>query len=328
MTLPLELEPENPAVVYRDSLSRGSYWAVRHSLETIAEILGGEGADPWSFPWERLTYQHTARVRREIVERYAPATVNKMLSALRGVLKTAWRLGLMDAETYRRAVAVENVKARVQPKGRAVEQDELAELFRVCAEDPSPAGKRDASLFAVLYGAGLRRAELCGLDLADFDALDCALTVRVGKGRRDRTVYLPAEVCRRLCAWVEIREGEPGPLFNPVRSTGEVPITRLRGEAVWYILKRRMKQTGLEGITPHAFRRQYVSSLLAAGVDLLTVQELVGHADAVTTAKYDRRGEKSRREASLRVQLPTTDSLLPLSGPERTHDRRRRPPRS
>ncbi len=165
----------------------------------------------------------------------------------------------MDAETYRRAVAVENVKARVQPKGRAVEQDELAALFRVCAEDESPAGRRDAALFAVLYGAGLRRAELCGLDLADFDALDCALTVRAGKGRRDRTVYLPAEVCRHLCAWVEVREGEPGPLFNPVRSTGEVPITRLRGETVWYILKRRMKQAGLEGITPHAFRRAYVS---------------------------------------------------------------------
>ncbi len=307
MTLPLELEPENPAVVYRDSLSRGSYWAVRHSLETIAEILGGEDADPWTFPWERLTYQHTARVRRAIVERYAPATVNKMLSALRGVLKTAWRLGLMDAETYRRAAAVENVKARVQPKGRAVEPDELAELFRVCAEDESPAGRRDAALFAVLYGAGLRRAELCGLDLADFDALDCAIRVRAGKGRRDRTVYLPAAVCRHLCSWVEVREGEPGPLFCPVRSTGEVPITRLRGEAVWYILKRRMRQAGLAGITPHGFRRAFVSSLLAAGVDLLTVQELVGHADAVTTAKYDRRGDGTKRQATRALRLPAID---------------------
>ena len=104
--------------------------------------------------------------------------------------------------------------------------------------------------------------------------------------------------------WVEIREGEPGPLFNPVGSTGEVPITRLRGETVWYILKRRMTQAGLEGISPHAFRRQYVSSLLAAGVDLLTVQELVGHADAVTTAKYDRRGDRTKRQATRALRLP------------------------
>jgi hypothetical protein len=74
MTIPLELEADNPATVYRDSLSKGSYWAVRHSLETIAEILAGEDADPWTFPWEELSYAHTARVRRELVDGSAAAT--------------------------------------------------------------------------------------------------------------------------------------------------------------------------------------------------------------------------------------------------------------
>jgi site-specific recombinase XerD len=305
MTLPLDLEPDNPAVVYLESLSKGSYWAVRHSLETIAEILAGEGTDPWTFPWEELRYQHTARVRRELVQRYAPATVNKMLSALRGVLKNAWRLGLMDADTYSRAVAVENVRAKVQPKGEAVGQDELAALFRVCAEDESPAGRRDTAMFAVLYGGGLRRAELCGLDLGDYDADDCSLTVRSGKGRRDRTVYLPDTVCEHLKAWIEVREDEAGALFCPVRMTGEVPISRLRGESLWYVLKRRQKQAGLRGVTPHGFRRSYISSMLEAGVDLLTVQELVGHADAVTTARYDRRGEGPRRRAVQAFGLPS-----------------------
>ncbi|HSL85091.1 MAG TPA: tyrosine-type recombinase/integrase [Thermoanaerobaculia bacterium] len=305
MTLPLELTPDNPAVVYLESLSPGSYWAVRHSLETIAEILAGEDADPWTFPWEELRYQHTARVRKELVTRYAPATVNKMLSALRGTLKNAWRLGMMDADTYSRAVAVENVRAKVQPKGEAVGQEELAALFQVCAEDPSPAGRRDAAMFAVLYGGGLRRAELCGLDLTDFDPEDCSLTVRAGKGRRDRTVYLPESVCRHLQAWIEVREGEPGPLFCPVRMTGEVPISRLRGESLWYILKRRQRQAGLKGITPHDLRRGFVTTLLEAGVDLLTVQELVGHANAVTTARYDRRGEGVRRRATQVLRLPS-----------------------
>jgi site-specific recombinase XerD len=306
MTLPLDLESDNPATVYLESLSKGSYWAIRHSLETIAKILAGEDADPWTFPWEDLCYQHTARVRRELVHRYAPATVNKMLSALRGTLKNAWRLGMMDADTYSRAVAVENVRAKVQPKGEAVGQDELATLFKVCAEDPSPAGRRDAAMFAVLFGGGLRRAELCGLDLADFDAEDCSLAVRAGKGRRDRTVYLPESVCGYLKAWVEVREGEPGPLFCPVRMTGEVPITRLRGESLWYILKRRQRQAGLNGISPHAMRRAFVSNLLEAGVDLLTVQELVGHANAVTTARYDRRGEGARRRATQALRLPVS----------------------
>jgi integrase len=209
----------------------------------------------------------------------------------------------MDADSYRRAVAVENVRAKRQPKGKAVSPEELEALFRVCSEDRSPAGRRDAAMFAVLCGGGLRRAELCGLDLADFDPEDYSLTVRAGKGRRDRTVYLPESVCDHVKAWVEIREDEPGPLFCPVRSTGEVPITRLRGETLWYILGKRQKQAGLEGVTPHGFRRAYVSGLLAAGVDLLTVQELVGHADAVTTARYDDRGTGPRREAAHALRL-------------------------
>ena len=79
---------------------------------------------------------------------------------------------------------------RCSRRGGPLGQEEVAALFRVCAEDESPAGRRDAAMFAVLYGGGLRRAELCGLDLTDFDAADCSLTVR-GKGRRGRTVYLP-----------------------------------------------------------------------------------------------------------------------------------------
>jgi integrase len=202
------------------------------------------------------------------------------------------------------AVAVENVRTKAQPNGRAVGEEEVAALFRVCAEDESPAGRRDAAMFAVLYGGGLRRGELCGLDLADFDADDCSQTVRAGKGRRDRTVYLPDAVCDYMKAWIEVREHEPGALFCPVRTTGEVPITRLHGETVWYILKRRQRQAGLEGITPHAMRRAFVSNLLEAGVGLLTVQELVGHANAVTTARYDRRGEGARRRATQVLRLP------------------------
>jgi len=92
----------------------------------------------------------------------------------------------------------------------------------------------------------------------------------------------------------------------PISSTGAVRLTRLRGEAVRYILQRRQRQAGLEGITPHAMRRAYVSELLAAGVDVFTVQRLAGHADAVTTARYGRRGEGERRRAAGRMQIPAT----------------------
>jgi hypothetical protein len=85
VTRPRRLDADNPAAVYRDSLSRGSYWAVHHSLETIVKLLGG--SDPWSYPWHRLRYRDTARVRAQLVERYAPATVNKILSGVSRMLR-------------------------------------------------------------------------------------------------------------------------------------------------------------------------------------------------------------------------------------------------
>ena len=75
-------------------------------------------------------------------------------------------------------------------------------------------------------------------------------------------------------------------------------LSRLGGELVHYVLKKRQRQAGLSGITPHDFRRGMVSRLLEAGVDVFTVQQLAGHADAVTTARYDRRG------AVMHLRLP------------------------
>jgi integrase len=303
MTRPRPRDADNPAAVYRDSLSQGSYWAVHHSLGTIVSVLGG--GDPWRYSWHQLRYRDTARVRAQLVSRYAPATVNKMLTVLRGVLKTCWRLGLMDAETFHRAADVANVRARTLPAGRGVERGEVQTLLEVCAADPSTTGRRDAAMVAILYASGLRRAELCGLDLADFDPAECVLTVRAGKGRQDRRVFLARGACELVGEWIEARGTKPGPLFCPVSAGGEVRTARLGGEAVHYILKKRQREAGVEGLTPHDFRRGYVSGLLAAGVDVFTVQKMAGHADAVTTARYDRRGDEGRRSAAGLLEIPT-----------------------
>jgi hypothetical protein len=159
----MQIDTDNPAVVYRDSLSRGSYWAVHHGLTTIAELLDGEGTDPWTFSWWELEYRHTARARRELVERYAPGTVNKMLTVLRGVLKTCWRLGLMDVETYRRAADVANVRAKTLPAGRGVERDEVAALLEACAADlRRPGAERNAARARHRPCEPRRRSRGCG----------------------------------------------------------------------------------------------------------------------------------------------------------------------
>ncbi|MEA5495795.1 site-specific integrase [Limnoraphis robusta] len=67
--------------------------------------------------------------------------------------------------------------------------------------------------------------------------------------------------------------------------------------AVWRILQKRGQLAGLEPFSPHDLRRTFCGDLLDAGVDIVTVQKLAGHSSPVTTAKYDRRGEETKRKA-------------------------------
>ena len=120
-------------------------------------------------------------------------------------------------------------------------------------------------------------------------------------------MYLSADGIDLLEAWLDVRGREEGPVFNPIRQTGEIPLTRLRGESIGYILRRRQKQAGVATTSPHDLRRSFVTTLLDAGVDLFTIQKLAGHADAVTTARYDRRGESAKRRAVERLRIPRAE---------------------
>jgi integrase/recombinase XerD len=295
---------ENPAHLYLDGIAAGSRWSMRQALESAARHLSGSehGAD--SFPWWEVRYQHTAAVRRHWAEKFKPATVNKLLAGLRGVLKQTWRLGLVDADTYRRAVDIENVSGSALPRGRALETAELGQLFKTCIDESSPAGRRDAAMLAILYGTGMRRAELAGLDVTDLNLPDGSILVRNGKRRKQRTVYLTPEGSQLVKAWLQVRGEEAGPLFCPIRQNGEIPIRRMGGESVAVILRRRQEQTGSATFTPHDLRRTFVSSLLEAGVDVFTVQKLAGHAEPATTARYDRRGETAKRRAAQSLSFP------------------------
>lgn len=293
----------SPALVYLARLAPGSRRAMRGALDTIASILTGGLADALSVDWSSIRYQHTQAIRTRLAERYSPATCNRILSALRGVLREAWRLGMMTAEDYHRATDLPAVRGETLPRGRALSPGELSALMRACESDPSRAGVRDAAMLALLYGGGLRRAELVGLTRADYDPETGSLKVS-GKGRKERLVYATNGAAEALADWLAVRGDAEGPLFAPVNRGGRVLAGGLTGQAVMNMVSKRAAQAGVQSLSPHDLRRSFVSHLLDAGADIATVQRLAGHANVQTTARYDRRGEIEKRRAAELLHVP------------------------
>jgi site-specific recombinase XerD len=289
---------EHPGAVYLAGLAPSSRRTMRVCLDTIAQLgLGNPDATLWDVPWHRLRFQHTQAIRSALAERYAHTTANLMLSALRGVLKAAWKLDLMSTEEYQKAASVESVRGESVPAGRALAHGEIASLLAVC--DDTTLGIRDAAIISLLYGCGLRRSEVVALDLADYEATAETLVVH-GKGNKQRKIPL-GSAAPALADWLAVRGGEPGPLFWDLgnRNTG----SRLTDQAVYHIMTKRGKEAGVDDFSPHDFRRTFVGDLLDAGADVVTVQKLAGHADPATTSRYDRRDERARREAVNRLHV-------------------------
>jgi len=300
--LELSASRRNPAAVYLVGLaSESSRETMLTALTKVARLLGAD--DALAVDWGAMRFQDVAALRSVLLETRAPATVNKTLSALRGVAKAAWQLGLLSADDHLRIQDVKNVTSERLPAGRHVPQGELAALLEVCSNDPAPAGARDAAIIAVLYSGGLRRGELVALDLGDYERPEGRLRVR-GKGRKERLVPLADGANRALADWLALRGVAPGPLFCAIHKGGRLIPGRLAPVAVYTALAKRARQAGVPRLTPHDLRRTFVGDLLDAGADIATVQHLAGHANVNTTARYDRRPEGVKRKAIQKLHVP------------------------
>ena len=327
----------NPATVYLARLAPGSRRAMRGALAAIASVLVPDAEhtpDPEAFPWEMVRAEHAKAVRAALAGRYKYTTVNKQLSALRGVLREAWELGLMDTEAYHRAAAVRAVKgsSAAAATGRSLARGELRALIEACLTPVSPRkgeppvvtekGQRDAALVALGYGCGLRRDELASLAVGDIDLVQRRVTVS-GKGNKERVVPIPPGAFHALRDYLGVRleglvgsDGETSPLLSPIYKATPLFVRARRGgaldrdadaltgQAVYHVLQTRAAEACVAAFSPHDLRRTYVGDLLDEGADLSVAQQLAGHASPTTTAGYDRRGERAKEQAASRLDVP------------------------
>lgn len=317
--LPLD---QNPALVYLAQFKETSQRSYQTSLGKLAYILTGvkvkEKKDELPFlasiNWADLRFQNTLFIRSKLQQmvdkgEISPKSANHYLTTLRGILKTCWRLRQMTTEEYQFAVDLEPVKGQSLLAGRDIKEGERLAMLKACPGDPL--GARDAAIIAILYSCGLRRAELVKLDLADYDQKTGELKVLHAKGNKQRILYIEDSGVRAtLEDWLTIRGQVAGPLFTQVIKGGRVRLNRLTTQAVYHLLQARSQQAGVDPLSPHDFRRTTAGDLIDAGVDLVTVQKILGHADVSTTARYDRRGEEAKRKAAGLLHVPYTRRTL------------------
>jgi site-specific recombinase XerD len=306
-TVPRDTSP-TPYWVYLTSLgSDESRRTMRSCLNHIAGKISGERGD--AFPWHQLRYEHTTVIRAMIVnEGKSPSHVNKHLSALRGVLREAWRLGLMTAEDYQRAIDVRELKGHREPAGRNIHGDEVSAMLTVCAAADGPAGIRDSALIAVLQSTGMRRAEAASALIERYDPRERSLRV-IGKGNKERTVYIHPGAVPMLERWLVTIGERRGPIFRPVDRWEHIKPRHMTPRGIGLTIDQRRQQAGLQPLSTHDFRRTLGGDFLDAGGDLAQLQKLFGHASATTTVGYDRRPGR---------ELRTAVDRLPILGPAKS----------
>ena len=104
--------------------------------------------------------------------------------------------------------------------------------------------------------------------------------------------------------WIAERLDEPGALLYAIRKGGRIEKRRVSEQAVYDILKRRARRSGVKDFSPHDMRRTLAGDLLDRGVDISIVSRLLGHEQIATTAKYDRRPEAAKRRAAQEIHIP------------------------
>ena len=253
-------DDKHPAALYLAQLGPGSRRTMNEALQKISRYLSDGRCDMRSLPWGALRIEHTSELRTRLASELAPATANKHLAALRGVLKQVWRLGLISAEDHQRAIDLPAVHGPSPRKSRALSQEELRALVAACDRDLSPAGPRDAALLALLFGAGLRRAEVAALDLSDFDRRTSTICVRGNGSRAPRRFTANREGLLALEGWLTRRGVAPGPLFNPVNKGGRIEIRRLSEQAIYVACHKRAAEAGLPPVSPEDLRRSLLAS--------------------------------------------------------------------
>lgn len=244
------------------------HWTVDLGTRGFAQVVDlGEGLEPI----------HLRSYLAKLYDSHERSSLCRRLSAIRSFLKY-----LRAREWIGRDVGALVPSPKMnQALPKFLKVEEVFELIE--APDCSRAlGRRDRALFELMYASGLRVSETVSLDVSSLDLAGGWVRV-MGKGSKERTVPFGTQARAALEVYLADREKGRGdePLFVNFRGS------RLSARSVARILQKHLVRIACaKSLSPHGIRHSFATHLLAAGADLRTIQEMLGHARLSTTQRY------------------------------------------
>lgn len=264
-------------LAYEKRASPHTVAAYRADLELFAAYLQEQGVTALE-ACDGPLVRYWVMARMEGGER--ARTVNRRLSAIRGFFRFARQVGAATADP----TALVDPPKTPKRLPEFVEERRMEQLFQQAQPADDPKAAVDLLVLELLYGTGMRLAELIGLKVGDLDARQGTLRL-LGKRNKERIVPIPGGLTDRLKQHLAVRgealTGVDAPLL--AGPTGK-PLSR-RGV-------QRLVQHYLGGVTPqekrspHVLRHTFATHMLDRGADLNAVKELLGHAGLAATQVY------------------------------------------
>ncbi|TAL09231.1 MAG: tyrosine recombinase XerC [Nitrospirae bacterium] len=244
-------------------------------LRQFLEFLRGAPGGPLPAPPDIDAYAVRSFLAARAGAGDAKSSIGRKLATVRSLFKYLGREGAVEQSP---AAAVVTPK-KDQRLPRVLSADDAARLMDN-PETTQPRSPRDQAILEVLYSAGVRVAELVGLNVDDVDLEAGAATV-LGKGRKERVVLLGEKAVAALRAYLGKEGLQEGPLFRNSRGG------RLTARSVERIVTAQCRALpNFPAMTPHTLRHSFATHLLDGGADLRAIQEMLGHASLSTTQRY------------------------------------------
>jgi site-specific recombinase XerD len=218
---------------------------------------------------------------------YAPSTVNLRLSAIRKLATEAADNGVMNPHLAEGVRRVKGVTTHGVRTGNWLTLEQAQKLIRT-PDITILKGLRDRAILAVMVGGGLRRSEVANLTLDHVKMRQARWVIVdiVGKGRRVRTVPIPAWTKAAIDDWTTAADIHEGHIFRSINKGDNISGPDLTPQAVADVVKVYAERCGFNDLAAHDLRRTYAKLARQGGADLQQIQLSLGHASVKTTERY------------------------------------------